>query len=193
MYLSDLNVDLKLQLSQYWYDHYISIYLVLLKLSKHIYPILLYTLRRDRYILTIDEITQYNNLIAEDIPTLMVKPAPSTDPVEQCRFNCKIENYIQNKLLQAANVGYLQALKYLVSIGVDIFYDDDQVFQNAARYGQLRIMKYLNKQGIDISSIYHSCTHPYKLYDVCMEDAQKYDYQYIIKYLTLIKDTDIAN
>src|SRR3989338_7549375 len=56
----------------------------------------------------------------------------------------------EGPMYEACKNGDLNTIKYLVSHGVDIRYDDDYVVRLASKYGHLEVVKYLVEQGADI-------------------------------------------
>ena len=69
--MQNLNFDLQLQLSDYLYSNYVLAWLNLFEFDKDLYSPWLYTLRKNRYILTVDEIEFIRSISrAENIPQI---------------------------------------------------------------------------------------------------------------------------
>ena len=65
-------------------------------------------------------------------------------------MNPKEQKKLNQKLIEAAQNGDLEIVKYLVNQGVNIHANDDEALRDASYNGQLEVVKYLVEQGADI-------------------------------------------
>uniref|UniRef100_A0A6G6AAB1 Ankyrin repeat-containing protein n=1 Tax=Borely moumouvirus TaxID=2712067 RepID=A0A6G6AAB1_9VIRU len=63
----------------------------------------------------------------------------------------KFTDYIYDQcVIILAKNGYLEIIKYFVSIGVDIYFDNNKIYRSAIKNGRLNIVKYLIENGLNI-------------------------------------------
>ncbi|QGR53618.1 ankyrin repeat-containing protein [Moumouvirus maliensis] len=64
----------------------------------------------------------------------------------------KFSDYIYDQcVIILAKNGYLEIIKYFVSIGVDIYFDNNKIYRSAIKNGRLNIVKYLIENGMNIN------------------------------------------
>ena len=126
-----LNYDLQLQLVEYLNSNFNTVWFKLLRINKNFYPVYLYNLRKQRYILTAKEVKQLKE------------------------YMVKLPDNIDKKFISASENRYLNVVKYLLQSGADIHDADDLALQKAARNGHLNVVKYLVQQGADINADYN--------------------------------------
>lgn len=125
----DINYDLELQLVEYLNNNFNLAWFKLLQLDKDLYLAYLYNLRKNRYILTANEVKKLKQYIVK-LP--------------------KGLNSINKQIISAAESGHLYLIKYLVSQGgnIHVLSETDRV--KIAGNGYLDIVKYLVQHGANI-------------------------------------------
>jgi len=126
------------------------------------------------------------NLPAEIIHYEIIKWLPNKDYynllLSNSAFNVLSENEINYRkyngknLVDLCEIGDLNGVKYLVSMGADIHIDKDHPLKLSAWHGHLEVVKYLVSVGADI----HAQD------DYALRSSAHYGYLEVVKYLVLM-------
>lgn len=128
----NLNYDLNLQLSDYLYQHYQLAFIKLINLDKNIYPFVLYTLRKQRYILTESEYLIMTNIImGKDLGRGLVE------------YNINIIS--KYHIMINPKYNYLRIITYIQKPNIS----DDEIYRILVQQSNnyLFLTKYLNSFG----------------------------------------------
>ena len=131
--MNTLNYDLNLQLVEYLNANFLISWFKLLQLNKNLYPEYLYNLRKNRYVLTADEINKLQEYLI------------------------KLPNDINEGFIAAAGNGYLNVVKYLYLFGINTVGTENDYILLPLRWaigfdGRLEVVKYETKYGPNINA-----------------------------------------